>query len=145
MTGKPLPSVTAESRPYWDACEQGRLVYQYCPNCAKAQFPPGIFCRTCAGSTLSWRESALSGAIHSVTVVHRAPSPAFRQDVPYSLALVDLDEGFRLMLRIRGANHLDARIGDRIRVEFEKIEDGFTLPQAVLGDDPGSGRITANP
>lgn len=73
-----------------------------------------------------------AGNIHSLTHVHRAPSPAFIEDVPYTLALVDLDEGFRLMACVRGERHEEAKIGDRVHIIFEILSAEATLPQVKL-------------
>jgi len=69
------------------------------------------------------------GSIHAFTRVERAPSPAFRSAVPYAIALVDFDEGFRLLMNVRGAPPRPLEIGQRVRVWFETLSDGSLLPQ----------------
>lgn len=64
------------------------------------------------------------------SIVHRAPTPAFKDDVPYVLALVDFEEGFRLMMNVLGANADSTAIGDAVEVTFEaRGDDGHKLPQ----------------
>jgi len=128
---KPLPRPTAETLPFWQAAAQGKLVYQRCSACKRAQFPPANHCPTCGKRTLTWQESAASGSIHSHTTVQRAPTAAFKEDVPYVIALIDLDEGFRMMMNWRGDDPAAARIGDRVRVVFETNASPWPLPQAV--------------
>jgi uncharacterized OB-fold protein len=130
---KPIPKPTAETVQFWDACSQGRLLFQYCEACRHAQFPPSMICRECGG-TPEWRQSGGKGQIHSLTTVQRAPIDAFRADVPYVIALVDLDEGFRMMMNIRGAAPERAGIGTRIVVTFEDTGQGIALPQAVVDE-----------
>lgn len=126
--GKPLPRISAEARPYWDACREGELRYQACRGCGRAQFYPRALCAGCGGTDLEWRRSAGQGAVHAVTVVYRAPSEPFRADVPYAVALVDLDEGFRMMANVVGGDPERVAIGDRVRVLFETRGE-VALPQ----------------
>lgn len=129
---KPLPKPTAETLPFWQACAQGRLVYQRCDACGRAQFPPRGHCASCHAAPLAWRESARVGTVHSHTTVQRAPTAAFKADVPYAIALVDLDEGFRMMTNVRGAPPDAVRIGARVRIVFEDTGGEWPLPQALL-------------
>jgi uncharacterized OB-fold protein len=132
MIGKPLPKVTAESAAFWQGCAEHKLLYQHCNHCGKAQFPFSSRCRSCFGTGLEWRRSDGDATVHSVTTVHRAPSPAFKAETPYTLALIDLAEGFRMMTCIRGEGHLDARIGDKVRIVYEALDENFTLAQSEL-------------
>jgi len=128
VPGKPLPPVTADTRPFWDRCRAGQLSYQRCAACGRVQFYPRVLCAACGGRALDWERSAGLGRVHAVTVVYRAPSPAFRADVPYAIALVDLDEGFRMMANVVGCDPETVAIGDRVRLRFEARGD-IALPQ----------------
>lgn len=132
MTGKPPPKANADSQAFWQGCRENQLLYQHCNHCGKAQFPFSSHCRSCFASQLEWRRSGGAAVIHSVTTVHRAPSAAFRAETPYTLALIDLAEGFRMMTCVRGEGHLDARIGDPVRIVFEALDGNFTLAQSEL-------------
>lgn len=127
-TDKPVPTITGETRPFWEGCAAGELRLQTCRACGRPQFYPRLVCAACGGTALAWLPSAGRGTVHAVTVVHRAPSPAFRPDVPYVVALVDLDEGVRMMANVVGAPPDRVAIGDRVRVVFERRGD-VTLPQ----------------
>ena len=129
--GIPLPKPDADTQAWWDAAAQGKLIYQHCRDCDNSQFPPRSFCMACHGRALEWRESAGSGTIASFTEVMRAPIPAFREMVPYVIALVDLDEGFRMMVNIVESDHAAVAIGARTRTVFREL-DGVTLPQGAL-------------
>ena len=130
------PRPNADSAPFWAATAEDRLLFQRCERCLKTQFPPRARCLACGGS-LHWEESCKRGVIHSYTVVQRAPNVAFKACVPYVLALVDLQEGPRLMLNVLDAAEDPAlAIGAHVRVVFEPTsEPGIKLPQAVLGVD----------
>ncbi len=75
----------------------GSLRYQGCSDCTAVQSLSRFACHRCGGEHLVWREAAGCGTVYAVTVVTRAPSEAFRALVPYTLVLVDLDEGARVM------------------------------------------------
>ena len=130
MSHKPLPRPNTDSQPYWSGTAQDEVRYQHCAACARAQFPPRGACAHCGGP-LAWAVSAGRGSIHSYTRVARAPSAAFKADLPYVMLLVDMDEGFRLLLTLRDPQ-AEATIGQRVRVVFEATEDpAIKLPQAV--------------
>lgn len=132
VPAKPQPHPNADSLPFWQGCAKGELRYQYCAACNQPQFPPRVFCARCQGASLEWRQSARLGVIHTFTVVQRAPSAAFKGDVPYVIALIDLDEGFRLMMNLRSADTTAVQIGQRVRVVFEPTAGEYPLPQAEL-------------
>jgi uncharacterized OB-fold protein len=117
---KPPIHPTADTRPFWDGCRNRILRFQACEDCGAVQRIPRGVCANCHGLRLSWRDSAGQGTVLSHTTVHRAPTAAFKADTPYVIALVDLDEGFRLMVNARGA---PLAIGQRVRIGFEPRGD----------------------
>jgi uncharacterized protein len=129
---RPQPRATAETLAFWQACAQGKLIYQRCADCGRAQFPPRNRCSHCHADALAWHESARLGAIHTFTVVHRAPTTAFKSMLPYVIALIDLDEGFRMMMNLHTARPELLSIGDRVGVVFEPAAGDWPLPQAEL-------------
>lgn len=124
---KPVPTPSPETQPYWDGAATGELRYTICTPCGSALFPPRAKCPACHEQT-EWRLSAGKGEIHSVSQVFRAPTEAFRPDVPYFIALVDLEEGFRIMVNV---HREEASIGDKVSIMFEDSAEGFKLPQAI--------------
>lgn len=95
--------------------EQGRLVYQRCDSCRAAVFYPRLVCPECACTELRWECSSGAGILYSATTVRSRSGD-------YSVALVDLDEGFRMMSRI--ADGSPVAIGDRVRA---RLAPGTTL------------------
>lgn len=128
---RPLPHPTAQTLPFWDGCASGVLRYQRCDRCGAVQPIPRSLCARCHGETLAWRDSAGYGRVLSHTTVHRAPSPAFRADLPYVIALIDMDEGFRLMTNVAGGAAAPIAIGARVRIGIRRVEDAW-LPHAEL-------------
>lgn len=131
---KPVPPSNADTAEFWRGCNAERLLFQRCEACGHVQFPPRSLCVKCHGRKIAWQESARRGRIHSFTVVHRPPTAAFKDDVPYVLALVDLDEGFRIMCNLLGSPPATAAIGLAVRITFEVRGEGEArqlVPQAT--------------
>ncbi|MGA5699194.1 Zn-ribbon domain-containing OB-fold protein [Peterkaempfera bronchialis] len=95
----------------------GRLLYQRCTACTRAQFYPRVLCAHCGGTALSWQQSAGAGVVHATSSVPE------RDAAPRNVALVDLDEGFRMMSRVTGAPSESVRIGAAVRARIVD-EDG---------------------
>lgn len=128
---KPMPRVTSETEPFWRGCEEGRLAYQHCDACGHIQFYPRAVCARCRSSSLQWKKSQGKGSIYTYTIVYRAPSAAFKPDVPYAIALVDIEEGFRIMANVLECSHDAIHIGMLVEIGFESRGDGsIYLPQA---------------
>ena len=125
----PLPTPNAESQAFWDACADGRLTLARCSACDAVQFPPQDSCTACGASTGEPSEASGRGTVFTFTVNHRAPGPAFAERAPYVIALIDLEEGPRLMMNVINCAPEDVTIGMAVRVTFEKRGD-MALPQA---------------
>ena len=141
---KPMPTPTSETWPFWEGCRLDELRYQYCARCDRAQFPPVIRCHGCFEDSLEWRASKKRGTIHSISSVSRAPSAAFKNNTPYLLALIDLDEGFRIMTNVPNEKLSTARIGMPVLIYFDPLIGDIALPQAALAgelDEPAHEAI----
>lgn len=132
MMGKPIPIPTTDTTAYWSGCNREELLYQRCNACGHVQFYPRQSCTECQGSDLASLPSARRGSIHSFTIVQRPANRAFDGDVPFVIALVDLNEGFRMMMNVIGDDRLSAAIGRRVRIVFEQHTSDQKLPQAEL-------------
>ena len=127
--GRPLPNPTAETRSFWEGCSEGELRYQTCEACGVVQIAPRSVCSHCQSALLAWKRSSAVGTVLSFTTVHRAPTEAFRAMAPYTIVMVDLNEGFRLMVNCDRALLPTLAIGGRVRIGFEDV-DGMKLPHA---------------
>ncbi|MDM8166684.1 OB-fold domain-containing protein [Roseovarius sp.] len=126
-TQRPLPHATAWSAPYWDAARDKRFVIQHCTDCDRPIMYPRRFCPHCLNDTLEFRPSEGRGEIYTMTVQVAGPPSGFGDRLPYVVAVIRLDEGVQLMSNIVGDDRESARIGDRVRVDFETVEDGQTV------------------
>ncbi len=149
------PPVGAESGPFWEATREGTLLVQWCTSCDRGIFYPRFFCPYCAAdglgdsgadhpaqsgksgqsdragaSTLEWRTASGRAVVHAATIEHNpaATGATFSHGEPYVVALVDLDEGVRMMTNIIGCPPEDVRIGMAVTVTWEPLSDGRQLP-----------------
>lgn len=125
----PAPTANADSREYWEGAAREELLLRRCTACGKHHFPPRHLCPSCWSDGLEWTRSAGQGVVYSFTVMRRAPMPAFVKRVPYVVALIELDEGPRMMANIVGDDAFQTSIGDRVGVCFEARGGGSKLPQ----------------
>ena len=124
---KILPSSTSLSQPYWDGAQAHTLLFQECRACGERWHPPMPRCPACYASSFDWLPSAGNGVVYTFTVVHHATHPAFADRVPYVVAVIELDEGPRIVMNVAG----QVQCGTRVRVVFEALTADITLPQAV--------------
>ncbi|WP_460831745.1 Zn-ribbon domain-containing OB-fold protein [Nocardioides hungaricus] len=110
------------SRPYWDACREGRLLVQQCDACRRCFFRPEEACTHCASEAWSWTESTGSGTLYSFTTIYRAPDPAIA--VPYVLAVVAMAEGYPMFSNVVDCVVDDVHIGMSLAVSFHPVGDG---------------------
>ena len=129
---KPLPQPEPLARPYWDSLREGAMRLQRCAACERFVFYPRALCPHCGGRELSWQPVSGRGRLHSFCIPHRHPSPAFQPDLPYVVALVELDEGVRLMTRLVGVEpdpgKLMGLIDRAVEVVYEAVSEEITLP-----------------
>ncbi len=124
--GIPLPRPTALSTPYWDGCAEGVLRVQRCTRCSGYVFIPQPVCTHCQAGALEWVESSGRGTLYSFTTVHRPPRPEF--EVPYVVAIVELEEGFQMLTNLVECAPDAMRIGMPVEVSFRQMSDEITLP-----------------
>ena len=102
---KPGPLPDALTRPYWDAAAEGRLLVQRCEACGEHQWYPRAHCIACGAGEPAWVEAAGTGRLHTFSVLHKTPNPEFAADLPYVLAIIELDEGVRVSANVVDVDH----------------------------------------
>ena len=122
MSRKAAPLPTPETQPYWDGCAAGELRLQRCTHCDAHYFPPRPFCPDCLSDEVHWEALSGRGTLHTYVINHRA-APGF--EAPYAIALVQLEEGPRLMSNIVGVDQTpEALVLDMaLEVTFEARGD----------------------
>jgi uncharacterized OB-fold protein len=131
-TSRPAPIRTEDNRFFWDAAAQGRLVAQRCSGCGRFHHPPRPMCPVCHSLDYEIVELSGTGQVYSYAVLHHPRSPRFTY--PLVAALVDLDEGIRMVTNLVGIEPADVRIGMPVRVAFERTADDGRLPVFEVGE-----------
>ena len=124
---KPLPHITPLARPFWDGTRAHELRLQRCRVCASYQFPPQVLCRSCLAEDPEWTATSGKATVYSFVVQHRPATPAFTDDLPYVVAVVELAEGPLLLTNIIGCAPEDITAGMPVEVEFLDATDEITL------------------
>ena len=128
----PAPQRDALNAPYWESLDRGTLSFQRCNSCDHAWLPARSECPNCLGDDLCWQPSAGGATLISWVVYHMAYHPAFAKRLPYTVAVVELDEGPRMMsniLKIDGS--AEPKIGQRLSLRIED-ESGTAVPRFLL-------------
>ena len=124
---KPLPRIDEESRGWWEALARHELYFQRCRECGTKRFYPRALCPRCLSSATEWVRASGWGTVYSFTVTHQNQAPGFREELPYVLAIVELDEGVRMMTNVVGCAPDAVRVGMRVEVVFEDVTPEITL------------------
>lgn len=121
----PRPGITHDNAFFWKGLEARKLMIQRCARCHRLQHPPAPMCPGCHGLEMAAVEASGRGTIHSFVVAHHPPLPPFAY--PHVIALVELEEGTRLVSNLVGVEPDAVRIGTPVAVEFEDVGEGFVL------------------
>lgn len=122
----PYPVPDCDSAGFWDALADHRITYQRCPHCGHKQIYSRAVCGACWSSDLVVETSDGTGIVYSFTVLANVGNAALAKEAPLVIAVLELDEGVRILSRIEGS-HTDVRIGARVAPIFRSLEDGPTL------------------
>ena len=126
---KPKPRPAPESSPYWEAAKEHRLALPQCYDCAQFWFPPSRTCPHCLSMNFAFKSVSGRGKVFSFVTFHRVYRPAFAEDVPYVVALVELDEGPRLLTNILGVSPDEVRCEMAVEVVFDDYDADVSIPK----------------
>ena len=123
------PAPTPLSEPFWEATRADTLKAQRCDSCQMFVWYPRDFCPECLGADLTWVQLQGTGTIYSFNVMRKPGNPMMGDEVPYVVALVDLDEGIRMTTNIVGVDPESVSCDQRVVVDWSvELEDGRKLP-----------------
>lgn len=125
---RPLPDTRNAGAPYWKAAAQGRLSLPWCKACAQAFWYPRWHCPRCGGGDVEWKAASGAGRVHTFTVVRQSGDAYFKARVPFVVAMIELDEGPRLMAGLIDCAPESVRIGMAVRVAFEPAGAELAIP-----------------
>ena len=127
----PLPAITDDTRPFWEACSRHALVIQRCADCGTFRHLPAPVCWKCRSFAHTWAPVSGRGTVFTYAVVHRAFLPELEPCVPYVVAVVGLDDapGVRLVSNLIDAEPGELRIGLPVEVVFEEVSAEVAVPR----------------
>jgi hypothetical protein len=123
------PTPTELTQPFWDATRDQRLLLQWCTGCEQPIFYPRERCPRCMTSSLEWRPASGRGEVYEVTVDHRPQLSSLRQEEPFAVVLVELEEGVRMMSNVVDCPPDEVKVGMPVTLTWEPLSDGRNLPQ----------------
>ncbi len=126
---KPMPKPTPWSQPFWTAAKEHRFVLKRCTACGKFQHPPYLYCPHCMSEEAEWVEAAGRARLYGWTVNEFAVPFPFWDDLPYVTAIVDLEEGVRMISNIVECDPNELKNGMELEVVFDDVSPEFTLPK----------------
>jgi hypothetical protein len=126
---KPLPTPDADTATFWRGLRDGELLLQHCYDCGHVQYYQQAICRACGSEQLEHRPASGRGKVHSFSVVHRAPGPAFKSDVPYAVILVELEEGPRMISTFTGGAPDEVTFDMDVVLVLDRVNEDITLPR----------------
>jgi uncharacterized OB-fold protein len=126
---RPLPLPDRDTAPFWTAQNEHELTFQRCMSCATVRYPVGPLCPQCRSFEFEWAVSSGRGAIYSYTVVRHQTHPAF--PAPYTVALVEMEEGPRVIAQLRAPEGTPVAIGAPVHLEWDDSSEQ-SLPVFVL-------------
>ena len=126
---KRLPQPSRTSAAYWEGCRNRQLLIQRCKQCGHLQFYPRSICTSCMSADLEMVPASGRGNVRTFTVIRHPVSAAYANEVPYALALIELDEGPTMMSTICNVDLEDVQIGMAVEAVFEQWTDKITVPK----------------
>lgn len=118
-----VPVPDRDSAPYWSALAHGRFLMQHCAECGRWTWPARPICSGCHGEALAWEAPRGTGEVYSWVVTHQAYSPRLAAHVPYTIALVRVDEQDDILIPGRYLSAVPITQGLRVRAEPERVSD----------------------
>lgn len=125
---RPLPTISGETRPYWEACRRGQLLIQRCYGCEAYQFYPRAICSNCWSGDVRWIGSSGKGTVWTFTITRQNRTSGFAEEVPYVLALVELEEGIKMFTNVVECDPGDVTVGMPVEVTFVRATDQVSVP-----------------
>ncbi len=126
---KPLPRIDEENKWFWEACARHELYVQKCGDCRTVRFYPRALCPSCLSSKTDYVRASGRGKVYTFTVTHQNQAPGFRDELPYVMAYVELEEGPRVLTNVVGCPPDEVKVGMAVTVVFEDVDEGLAIPK----------------
>ena len=129
MPEKPIPEADELWQPFFDGARNGMLMVQRCQACESHLAPGTARCTECWSESLAWVQASGQGTLFSYSIVHHIGHPGFRDEVPYVIAVVELEEGPRLNTNILRGDDTELKVGIPMEVVFEALSEEISIPK----------------
>ena len=126
---KPLPIKTSDTAAFWDACRRHELRFQKCRECGFVRWPPAFLCPHCYNQGADWILSSGRGTVYSFVIYRETYHPSFYGDIPYIVALVELEEGPRFLSNIVDCSLEEVRCDMPVAIKWEDVTEEVSLPK----------------
>lgn len=124
---KPLPEIDDINRPFWEATRRGELRLQRCKDCRRVWYPAGTNCPTCLSTGFEWGQMSGRGTVWSFIVYHHCWHRGFEKEIPYNVAMIQLEEGPIVITNVVDVKNEAIKVGMPVKVVFEPATDEVTL------------------
>ena len=124
---KPLPFIEPDTRVFWEGLRRRDFYLPRCNDCQNYHWYPRSICPYCQSQNLTWIRASGKGTVHTFTVTRQNTARGFRENLPYVLAIIELEEGVQVMSNIVGCEPGDVKIGLPVMVTFEDATPEVTL------------------
>jgi len=122
------PLANFDTKPFWDGCARGELLLQRCGGCGAYRHPPAPICPQCLSAEHAWVPATGRGAIYTFVVVRETRARGWDQMVPYVPAVIELEEGPRILSNMTNVSPEDVAIGMPVEVTFAELDGTARLP-----------------
>jgi uncharacterized OB-fold protein len=117
------------SKMFFEACERGEFLIRRCASCQEWSAPADTMCSMCGNLELGWARASGRGTVHTFGIVHHISHPGFKDEAPYNVAVVELEEGPRINTHIIGCANDEIAVGMAVEIEFVRTESGVSVPK----------------
>ena len=124
---KPLPRCDDNHREFYEFCKDHELRFQRCFDCKAWRHMPRDSCEACGSFNWNWQPSSGNATLFTWTIVHRALHPAFADEIPYTVVVVEMEEGVRLVSRLVDVSNEELELGLPLEAVFEEVTPEITL------------------
>lgn len=126
---KPLPILNEDTKSFWSGCKEHELRFQKCKDCGHIRWPASMICPECYSQKTEEIVAGGKGKIYTFVVYHTCYHPGFENDLPYVVAIVELEEGPHILTNIIGCNPDEVKCDMPVKVAWEDITEEFSLPK----------------
>lgn len=124
-----MPEILPETAEFWRAARRHELLLQRCTSCGQLIYFPRLLCPRCLSQDLGWVQATGRGTVYTHTVIHQAAHESFAPDVPYVYAIIELEEGLRVISNVIHLDPAQVRIGMKVKVVFDDITPDVSIPK----------------